>query len=100
MTKIKEFIVGFLVLLLALLGIGVIATVSFPQLVNYCTPPENGFNQNFGLLGDYIGGIFGTIFLFVSTMCLIYTLKIQNQEVEKMQKYIKCNNLIMFFLSF
>ena len=77
-------ILYFILIGIVIIGGGcVISTLFFPNVIIFFTEPNTELKNSFGILGDYIGGIFGTIFTFITTICLIYTLNTQLKETER-----------------
>jgi len=94
-------ILRFCALSLVLLGLIVLIIFSFKILDNFGLSAISELNlSNDGLIGDYIGGVIGTIFSFTGTLLFAITLIYQSMELQNSNR----NNRLQFtqqqFLTF
>jgi len=64
------------------------AGVVFPYFSKFYGPLSNDKNT-FGLFGDYVGGVLGSTFAFLSFMALLITIHLQHQDLVETRREAK-----------
>lgn len=88
-TAFEKGFIGFAAAILLILGLAIFLSFYFEVTLNEIKPPEHGSNDierelsRRGLIGDYIGGIVGTIFSLVGVALLIRTFQEQRISFER-----------------
>ena len=66
-----------------------VVVVSLPYIQTFYTPYLSTQTSKWGELGDYIGGVLNPIFGFLSFLMLIFTIKIQNSQLQLSRKELQ-----------